>query len=61
MSLSYNSLTPILKDAFSSVAIAVRIDVQIAVQNSSFKHNPAALNCILANTIAPPGWAHGHQ
>ncbi len=40
------------KDAFTSVAIAVWVDGQNAMQNYSFKHNQAALRCIIAITIA---------
>ena len=35
-----------------SVAIAVCINGQNAMQNHSFEHNPAALKCIIALIIA---------
>ena len=40
------------KDAFTSVAIAAYIIGQIATENQSFEHIQAALNCIIAITIA---------
>ena len=49
---SSNTLPPETKDAFTSVAIAVCIIGQIAMENQSFDHIQAALKCIIANTIA---------
>jgi hypothetical protein len=49
---SSNSLPPKKKDAFSSVAIAVCLDGQICAKNHSFDHIQAALECIIAITIA---------
>jgi hypothetical protein len=40
------------KDAFTSVAIAVCIIGQNAMENQSFDHNQAAFKCIIANSIA---------
>ena len=40
------------KDAFTSVAIAVWVDGQNAMQNHSLEHNPAALKCIIAISIS---------
>jgi divalent metal cation (Fe/Co/Zn/Cd) transporter len=53
MLLSSNSLPPKKKDAFTSVAIAVCIIGQIAMENHSFDHIQAALKCIIAISIAP--------
>jgi hypothetical protein len=52
MLLSSNSLPPKKKDAFTSVAIAVCIIGQIAMENQSFDHIQAAPKCNIANTIA---------
>ncbi len=45
---SSNTLPPEREDAFTSVAIAVCIIGQIAVENQSFDHVQAALKCIIA-------------
>ena len=49
---SSNTLPPEREDAFTSVAIAVCIIGQIAMENQSFDHSQTALKCIIANTIA---------
>jgi hypothetical protein len=59
--LSSNASTRKKKDAFTSVAIAVWRDGQIAMQNNAFGHIQAALKCIIAITIASSGWARGRQ
>jgi hypothetical protein len=40
------------KDAFTSVAIAICIIGQIAVQNQAFDHIQAALMCLFADSLA---------
>ncbi len=50
---SSNTLPPETKDAFTSVAIAVCIIGQIAMENQSFDHIQAAPKCLIANSIAP--------
>ena len=39
-------------DAFTSVAIAVCIIGQFAMENQSFDRNPAALRCLIAISFA---------
>jgi hypothetical protein len=39
-------------DAFASVAIAVCLDGQIAMQNQAFDHIQAALMCLFADSLA---------